>query len=154
MVDRCCLRPPVPTLPAAFKLLGCVFLPLRAVVRRWQRRRPQCANPAGALKLMHACTFTSLRAMLRRWWSRDLFGSHHFRHMNEARSLLISKGQSLAAGSPWCLRLSRSVPALCKSRYLRARARVHRSVVLKCTLMPMLSIIHRWWDLHFLAASS
>ena len=48
VVERRCLRPPVPTLPAAFKMLGCVFLPLRAVVRRWQQRRPQCANPKGA----------------------------------------------------------------------------------------------------------
>ena len=32
VVERRCLRRPAPTLPAAFKLLGCVFLPLRTVV--------------------------------------------------------------------------------------------------------------------------
>ena len=35
VVQRRCQRYHVPTLPAAFKLVGCTLLPLRAVVRRW-----------------------------------------------------------------------------------------------------------------------
>jgi hypothetical protein len=140
VVERRYLRPPVPTLPAAFKLLVCVLLPLRTVVRRWQQRRPRHTNSTGALKLLQ-CTFTPLRAVLRRWWSRDLFESHHVKHIDEVHFLDFRNQQ---ACRDKYLRLY--VPALCKFRYLR----VHRTVVLKCTLVPMLSFIHRWWDLHLL----
>jgi len=131
---------------AVFKLMGCTLLPLRAVVRQWQQRRPRHTSPKveSVLKLLQ-CTFAPLRAVLRRWWSHDLFGSHHFKHINEVRPLVI-RGCDVEPGSPWYLRLSRRIPALCKFRYLR----VHRTVVLKCTLVPMLAIIHRWWDLHLL----
>ena len=85
--------------------------------------------------------------MLRWRWSRDLFGSHHVRHIDEVHFLDFRNQQGQAYYVPIRDRYLRLyVPALCKFRYLR----VHRTVVLKCTLVPMLSIIHCWWDLHLL----
>ena len=146
VVERRCLRPPVPTLPAAFKFLGCVLLPLRTVVRRWQQLRPQCANPTDALKLLQ-CTFTSLRAVLRRWWSRDLFGSHYSRPFDDIRPIdfrmRTNNNGSIHQHSLQSLNHNERVriPAFCKHRYIRIR----NAVLFKCTLMPVLSVIHRWW---------
>jgi hypothetical protein len=38
------------------------------------------------------------------------------------------------------------IPAFCTHRYIRVR----NAVLFKCTLMPVLSVIHRWWDHHLL----
>jgi hypothetical protein len=144
VVERRCVRHPTSFSTGVLKLSQCVLIPLCTFVKRWHGRwqcyRSALGSSAAALKLLR-CTFTSLRMVLRRWWSRDLFGSHHVKHIDEVHFLDFRNQQ---AYRDKYLRLY--VPALCKFRYLR----VHRTVVLKCTLVPMLSIIHRWWDLHLL----
>ena len=134
VVQRRCLRHHVPTLPAAFKLVGCTLVPLRTVVRRWRQCQPRRANPTGALKLLQ-CTFTPLRAVLRRWWSSGLFGFHMIHPMFPARGrrLLDFRVDSL-----------RQVPQLYRCRYLRVR----QTVKFRCLLVPLLVFVHRWWDYH------
>jgi len=134
VVQRRCLRHHVPTLPAAFKLVGCTLLPLRTVVRRWQQCQPRRASPTGALKLLQ-CTFTPLRAVLRRWWSSGLFGFHMVNPMFPARGERLL---DFRAGS------TRSVPQLYRCRYLRVR----QTVKFRCLLVPLLVFVHRWWDHH------
>ena len=147
-VDRRCQRSPVPTLPAVFKLLGCVFLSLRTIVRRWHGHW-QCYHPAvgpstSALKLLR-CTFTSLRMVLRRCWSRDLFALHSdLLYPSEFAPLNFIVGTSRFA-SKNILR-NANVPEFLKHRY----ARVRYTVKFKCVLASMLSIVHSWWDNHLL----
>ena len=99
VVERRCVRHPTSFSTGVLKLSQCVLIPLCTVVKRWHGRW-QCYHPAlgpsaAALKLLR-CTFTSLRMVLRRWWSRDLFGSHHVKHIDEVHFLDFRNQQALA----------------------------------------------------------
>ena len=138
VVQRRCLRHHVPTLPAAFKLVGCTLVPLRTVVRRWrqcQPRRAKTANPTGALKLLHAVHIHSsacgAEAVVELWALRFPYDSSMF--PARGRRLLDFRVDSL-----------RQVPQLYRCRYLRVR----QTVKFRCLLVPLLVFVHRWWDYH------
>ena len=125
------------------------------VIQRWWRsfgrsvRDVSDVSPAFKLR---RCTFTSLRMVLRRWWSRDLFGCHDLRRSGDSLDFrMLLRSHSLhSIHSRLLQNLSPQerirVPAFCKHRYIRVR----NAVLLKCTLMPVLSAVHRWWDHHLL----
>jgi len=142
VVERRCLRHPVLTLTAAFKLLGYVLLPLRTVVRQWQQRHLQYTNSA-ALRLR--CTFIPLRVALKSWWSRGLFALYPVAdplYPGELAPLNFTEGRSRVAHRS----ILRRVPEALKIRYTRVRY----TVKFKCVLVTMVSVVHSWWDNHLL----
>jgi hypothetical protein len=120
----------------------------RVVERRCLRH--ELLQPS-AVRLLQ-CTFISLRAVLRRWWSRDLFGCHDLRRSGDSLDFrMLLRSHSLHSIHSRLLQILSPqervrVPAFCKHRYIRVR----NAVLLKCTLMPVLSVVHRWWDHHLL----
>jgi len=123
------------------------------VIQRWWRsfgrsvRDVSDVSPAFKLR---RCTFTSLRMVLRRWWSRDLFGCHYSKTFEDIRPIDFRMRATQRIHSHSLQKLNHServrIPAFCKHRYIRIR----NAVLFKCTLMSLLSVIHRWWDHHLL----